>query len=138
MFLYISVCGSLVKTKPKPTGKKKNVHKTNLSDWEQRTNSLQRAELQPVGDFYWFQEELAPPVVTVLTYHPTAESKNHRGVCRQPVAQQPGTAVEKYAVSPAAVDSDRQYVVVEAFFHHAGDLRLRGDLSALQTLQAEQ
>lgn len=53
-------------------------------------------------------------------------------------AQQTGTEVEKYAVSPAAVHSDRQYVVVEAFFHHTGDLCLRGDLSALQTLQAEQ
>lgn len=59
-------------------------------------------------------------------------------MCRQPIAQQTDTEVEKHAVSPAAVDSDRQYVVVEAFFHHAGDLRLCGDLSALQTLQAEQ
>lgn len=29
-------------------------------------------------------------------------------------------------------------MVVEAFFHYADDLRLRGDLSALQALQAEQ
>lgn len=29
-------------------------------------------------------------------------------------------------------------MVVEAFFHHAGDLTLHGDLSALQALQAEQ
>lgn len=39
---------------------------------------------------------------------------------------------------PAAVDSDRQNVVVEALLHHAEDLRLCGDLSALQALEAEQ
>lgn len=64
---------AVCKNQTKTNRQKNNVHKTNLSDWEQWTNSLQRAELQPVGDFYWFQEELAPPVVTVLTYHPTAE-----------------------------------------------------------------
>lgn len=42
------------------------------------------------------------------------------------------------SVVPASVDSDRQNVVVEALFDQAEDLRLRGDLSALQTLQAEQ
>lgn len=46
--------------------------------------------------------------------------------------------MEKNAGSPAAVDSDGQDMVVEAFFHHAGDLTVHGDLSALQTLQAEQ
>lgn len=40
--------------------------------------------------------------------------------------------------SPASVDSDRQDVVVKSLLHHADDLRLRGDLSALQALQAEQ
>lgn len=46
--------------------------------------------------------------------------------------------MEESAGSPAAVDSDGQDVVVEAFFHHAADLTVHGDLSALQTLQAEQ
>lgn len=136
MFVYFSVYGSLQKLNQNKQAKIK-AHKTNLSDWKQRTNSLQRAELQPVGDFYGFQEELAPPVVAVLTYHPTAESKI-RTVCPQAASQLKDTAVQKNAVSPAAVDSDRQDVVVEAFFHHAGDLRLRGDLSAFQALQTEQ
>lgn len=39
---------------------------------------------------------------------------------------------------PASVDSERQDVVVEALLHHAEDLVLRGDLSALQALQTEQ
>lgn len=40
--------------------------------------------------------------------------------------------------SPASVDPERQDVVVEALLHHADDLRLRGDLSALQALQTKQ
>lgn len=39
---------------------------------------------------------------------------------------------------PASVDSERQDVVVEALLHHAEDLVLHGDLSALQALQTEQ
>lgn len=46
---------------------------THLPDWVQRADGLQRAELQPVGDFDWLQKELAPPVVGVLTNHPTEE-----------------------------------------------------------------
>lgn len=38
---------------------------------------------------------------------------------------------------PASVDSDRQDVVVETLCGQTAHLRVRGDLSALQTLQAE-
>lgn len=71
MFTCISVYGSLQKPNQ---NKHIGVRETNLSDWKERANSLQGAELQPVGDFDGFQEELAPPVVAVLTYHPAAES----------------------------------------------------------------
>lgn len=40
--------------------------------------------------------------------------------------------------SPAAVDSERQNLVVEALFHHADDLILGGDLPALQALVSKQ
>lgn len=40
--------------------------------------------------------------------------------------------------SPAAIDSERQNLVVEALFHHADDLILGGDLSALQALVSKQ
>lgn len=40
--------------------------------------------------------------------------------------------------SPAAVDSERQNLVVEALFRHADDLILGGDLSALQALVSKQ
>lgn len=39
---------------------------------------------------------------------------------------------------PAAVDSNREDVVVEALFHHAVDLCVCGDLPALKTLQTKQ
>lgn len=39
---------------------------------------------------------------------------------------------------PAAVDLDRQDVVVEAVLDQTGDLRLGGDLPALQTFESEQ
>lgn len=44
----------------------------------------------------------------------------------------------KIAHPPASVDSERQDLVVEALLHHAEDLVLSGDLSALQALQTEQ
>lgn len=40
--------------------------------------------------------------------------------------------------SPAAIDSERQNLVVEALFRHADDLILGGDLSALQALVSKQ
>lgn len=51
---------------------------TNLSDWVQRADCLQRAELGPVGDFNWLQKELAPPVVRVLTNHPAEEERRRK------------------------------------------------------------
>lgn len=44
---------------------------------------------------------------------------------------------EKKKKVPASVDSDRQDVVVETLCGQTAHLRVRGDLSALQTLQAE-
>lgn len=40
--------------------------------------------------------------------------------------------------SPAAIDSERQNLVVEALFRHVDDLILGGDLSALQALVSKQ
>ena len=37
-------------------------------------HGFQRAELGPVGDLDGLQEELAPPVVTVLTQHPATHN----------------------------------------------------------------
>lgn len=84
-----------VKSKPNQTG---NVHKTNLSDGKQRTNSLQRAELQPVGDLDWLQKKLASPVVTVLTYHPTAEQKESDEIVANP---SPSNQAQRWRNAPS-------------------------------------
>jgi len=43
-----------------------------LSDGVHGADGAQGAEHGPVGDLYGLQEELAPPVVTVLAQHPAA------------------------------------------------------------------
>lgn len=121
---------------------------TNLSDWVHWANSVKGAELWPVGDFNWLQQELAPPVVAVFTYHPaTKQESGHKELLMTTVSRF-SARYFWFTISwwshliacklPAAVDSERQDMVVEAFFYHTQDLCVCGDLSALQTLKPEQ
>lgn len=49
---------------------------------------MKGAELWPVGDFNWLQQELAPPVVAVFTYHPaTKQESGHKALLMTTVSR---------------------------------------------------